>query len=117
MSKWCLSFVLGLIMFLSVCTEKEYDIVIMLTCPQNKEMKYGGMYLLKSADEDTILLDGYTPGEYTLTMSESDTFYVSAWKDTSTIGDTLWFEVYVDASQEFSVYLTGAFEVATFVYP
>jgi len=95
MKKWYLSVVLGLLVLLSVCSEKELRVIAVYTSPQGKEVKHGGYYRLLSTG-DSVSMYGYTPSEYVLTMKEGDTLTGCCWKDTTEYQDTLRFEIYVD---------------------
>ena len=99
MNKWYLFAVLGLLVLLSVCSKKEFGVIVTYTSPQGKEVKHGGFYKLSSTG-DSISMYGYTPSDYALAMKEGDTLTGSCWKDTTDIQDTLRFEIYVDGVQE-----------------
>lgn len=99
MNKWYLFAVLGLFVLLSVCSKKEFSVIVTYTCPQGKEIKHGGFYKLSSTG-DSVSMYGYTPSDYALTMKEGDTLTGCCWKDTTGYEDTLRFEIYVDGRLE-----------------
>ena len=99
MNKWYLSVALGVLVLLSVCSEKEFRIIAVYTNPQGKEIKHGGYYRLLSTG-DSVSMNGRTPSEYVLTIKEGDTLTGCCWKDTTEYQDTLRFEMYVDGILE-----------------
>jgi hypothetical protein len=99
MGKWNVSVVLGFLVLLSVCSQKEFGVVVVYSNPQGNEVKHGGFYKILST-EDSVSMYGRTPSEYRLTMKEGDTLTGSCWKDTTEYQDTLRFEIYVDGILE-----------------
>ena len=115
MNKSYLFVVLGFLVLLSVCSKKEFGVIVTYTCPQGREIKHGGFYKLSSTG-DSVSMYGYTPSDYALTMKEGDTLTGSFWKDTTGYQDTIRFEIYVDGVQEIDYLIDSPYYEGEFSY-
>lgn len=95
----------GLMLLTLTCGTGDFDITINITNPQDLAVKYGGYYILE-ATGDSIPMEGYTPGEYTFTMSKGDKVEGFVFKDTTDVVDTLNFQLLADDEEKINESVT-----------
>jgi hypothetical protein len=83
-----LLFTISMIFALRCSSTSEFDIVMNVTNPQGKAVKFSGYYLLE-ATGDSVPMGEYTPETYSFTMQKGDRCTGLVYKDTVDVTDTL----------------------------
>lgn len=95
------------------CGSDTADVRISLTNPNNKAVPFSGYYII-TATNDSIVMEGSTPGEYTFNLSQGESATGSIYKDTVDVVDTLHFQLFLNDEEQLSQKTTTLFEVIQF---
>lgn len=111
MKKVCIA-AIALMVFLSCNTSK--DVVLSMTNPQDLTVPFTGYYYFEAVPEDTTMLNGTTPREYSFVIEKGDVVKGIVHKDGPNMVDTLHFRVLLDGDETVTQKTTSPAQVVQF---